>query len=59
MSGTENPITPRICAAELAEACAGRARLEIFEGCGHGSYRDDLVASETLLRKFLAADVLP
>lgn len=58
MGGTEDPITPRICSEELAEAFAqsssARARLEIFEGSGHGSYRDDPAGSEKLLREFLA-----
>ena len=55
IGGTEDPITPRICAEELAEAFDGRARLEIFEGSGHGSYRDDPQGSEALLREFLAS----
>ncbi|GAA0283778.1 hypothetical protein GCM10009127_26500 [Alteraurantiacibacter aestuarii] len=54
LAGTEDPITPVICAQELAEAFAGRAQLEVFEGCGHGSYRDDPEGSERVLRAFLA-----
>ncbi len=54
LAGTEDPITPKICAEELAEAFGGKAQLEIFEGVGHGSYRDAPERTEELLRAFLA-----
>lgn len=50
----EDPITPVVCGEELAEAIGDNARLEVFETCGHGSYRDDPEGSESLLRAFLA-----
>ena len=50
----KDPITPTICATELAEAIGDNARLEVFETCGHGSYRDAPAETETLLRKFFA-----
>ncbi len=49
-----DPITPVICGEELAEAIGERARLEVFPDCGHGSYRDDPVGTEKVLRGFLA-----
>lgn len=50
----QDPITPVICGEELAEAIGDNARLEVFDACGHGSYRDDPVGTEKLLREFLA-----
>lgn len=50
----QDPITPVVCGEELAEAIGANARLEVFEKCGHGSYRDDPAGTETLLREFLA-----
>ena len=53
MGGAEDPVTPVICSQELAAAMGDTARLEIFEGCGHGAYRDDPDGAEQLLRSFL------
>jgi len=50
----QDPITPPVCSEELAEAIGANARLEVFEQCGHGSYRDAPDATEKLLRGFLA-----
>ncbi len=53
LGGAEDPVTPVICSQEIAAAIGDNARLEIFEGCGHGAYRDDPERAERLMRSFL------
>lgn len=48
LAGAEDPITPpHLAQAMLTSIKADRATLEIFEGCGHGAFRDK---PETVLR---------
>lgn len=54
LAGGHDPITPVVCAQELAEALPGSPRLELFPHCGHGTYRDDPAGTEAVLRAFLA-----
>ena len=56
MAGSEDPITPLLCAQEIFNALgAGVGRLEVFEGAGHGVHRDQPDKAEHVLRSFLAA----
>jgi proline iminopeptidase len=56
MAGGRDPITPLVCAeAIMAALPAGLAELVVFEGAGHGIYRDEPERGEAVLRKFLAA----
>lgn len=55
LGGRQDPITPHECSTEIAEHLRpGVGRLEIFEHCGHGTYRDQPEATEAALRAFLA-----
>ena len=53
MAGALDPVTPPACAEALARAIGANARLEIFEACGHGAYRDHPEAAERVMRGFL------
>ncbi|MEL7097936.1 MAG: alpha/beta hydrolase [Pseudomonadota bacterium] len=53
LGGTRDPVTPTICAEEIAAAIP-QAELHLFEGCGHGVHRDQPEESEALMRRFLA-----
>lgn len=53
LGGALDPVTPVICAREIAEAIGPNARLEIFDGCGHGVHRDDPAGAERVMRAFL------
>ena len=53
LGGAEDPVTPVICSEEIAAAIGDNARLEIFDGCGHGVHRDDPEAAERVMRDFL------
>ncbi|MEJ0028138.1 MAG: alpha/beta hydrolase [Rhizomicrobium sp.] len=56
LAGGYDPITPVSCAREIFEALPkGIGRLEVFEGAGHGVYRDEPDRAEALLRGFFAA----
>jgi proline iminopeptidase len=56
LAGTYDPVTPVACAEEIAAALPqGVARLEIFQGAGHGVHRDQPVEAEGVMRAFLAA----
>jgi len=56
LAGGLDPITPVVCAEEIRDAIpGGLARLEVFEGAGHGVYRDEPDRAEALIRKFLAS----
>lgn len=55
-AGRQDPMTPHECSTEIAEHLApGIGQLEIFEDCGHGSFRDQPEATEASLRAFLEA----
>ncbi len=55
LAGRQDPMTPHECSTEILEGLApGVGRLEIFEDCGHGSFRDQPEATEAVLRAFLA-----
>lgn len=54
LAGGQDPITPVVCAEELAAALPGAPQLEIFPACGHGTYRDDPDGTLNVLRAFLA-----
>jgi proline iminopeptidase len=54
IGGTIDPVTPPVCSQAIAGAIGGNARLEMFEGCGHGPHRDDPEGAEKVMRSFLA-----
>jgi proline iminopeptidase len=55
LAGALDPITPLVCAQEIAGALPPRlARLEVFEDAGHGVHRDQPERAEAVLRAFLA-----
>ena len=53
MGGALDPVTPPICSQEIAKAVGENARLEMFEGCGHGVHRDDPEGAERVMRAFM------
>ncbi|HEY2034169.1 MAG TPA: alpha/beta hydrolase [Rhizomicrobium sp.] len=54
--GDYDPITPVICAREIFEAMPkGTAKLEVFQGAGHGVHRDQPEEAERIMRAFLAS----
>ena len=56
MGGTEDPVTPFADAEDIAAALpANLVRLEKFDGCGHGVYRDDPERAFQLMREFICA----
>ncbi|MGH7025318.1 MAG: alpha/beta fold hydrolase [Caulobacteraceae bacterium] len=56
VAGALDPITPVACAEEIVASIPnGLARLEVFEGCGHGAHRDNPERAEAVLRAFLGA----
>jgi len=55
LAGGRDPITPVSCAeAIMAALPAGLAELVVFEGAGHGAYRDEPERGEAVLRRFLS-----
>jgi pimeloyl-ACP methyl ester carboxylesterase len=54
IGGTIDPVTPPICSEEISDAIGDNARLQMFEGCGHGPHRDDPEGAERVMRSFLA-----
>jgi proline iminopeptidase len=52
LCGALDPITPVACSEEILSALPD-ARLEIFEGCGHGPHRDQPERAEAVIRHFL------
>jgi proline iminopeptidase len=55
LAGGLDPITPVECAQAIHAALpAGVGELVVFEGAGHGAYRDEPERAEALLRRFLA-----
>lgn len=58
LAGRDDPMTPYECATEIVELLPdGVGRLEIVEQAGHGTFRDQPVETERLLRAFLAGTV--
>ena len=55
LGGGYDPITPVACAQEIYDALPpAHRRIEIFEGAGHGVYRDEPARAEKILREFFA-----
>lgn len=54
LGGAMDPITPPACSEQMAEAIGDNARLEIFDNCGHGVFRDDPEGGERIIRAFLS-----
>jgi proline iminopeptidase len=55
LAGGLDPITPVACAEAIRDALPpGVGELAVFEGAGHGVYRDEPARAEALLRRFLA-----
>ena len=55
LGGALDPVTPQVCSEEIAQAVGDNARLEMFDGCGHGVHRDDPDGAERVMRAFLLA----
>ena len=53
IGGTIDPVTPPICSQAIADAIGENAKLEMFQGCGHGPHRDDPEGAERVMRSFL------
>ena len=53
IGGTMDPVTPPLCSQAIADAIGDNARLQMFEGCGHGPHRDDPEGAEKVMRNFL------
>ena len=54
LAGSEDPITPPHLAREIADSLPKGARLEIFDRCGHGAFRDDPARVLPVIRAFVA-----
>jgi proline iminopeptidase len=55
--GRDDPMTPHECSTEIASLLPdGLAQLAIVDDAGHGTFRDQPVATERLLRAFLAGE---
>lgn len=56
LGGELDPVCPPSCSQEIAAGIAPQlVRLELFEGCGHGVFRDDPARAFPLLLDFVAA----
>ena len=56
LAGELDPVCPVSCAREIAAHIpAPHVQLEVFEGCGHGVFRDDLERAFKVLSAFVAA----
>jgi proline iminopeptidase len=55
LAGAEDPITPPHLAREIATCLnKGLATLEVYDGCGHGAFRDDPDRVLYAIRRFIA-----
>lgn len=55
LAGAEDPITPPHLAREILTCLnAGLGTLEVYEGCGHGAFRDDPDRVLDAIRRFIA-----
>lgn len=56
LCGADDPMTPLVGSEEImALLPEGLGRLELFDDCGHGTYRDQPERTEQVLRAFLGA----
>ncbi|NNE73970.1 MAG: alpha/beta hydrolase [Acidimicrobiales bacterium] len=56
MAGTEDPITPVACHHDILAALPDHiGTLEVFDGCGHGVFRDDPARGYGSIRNFITA----
>ena len=54
--GEEDPVTPPVMAERIAETLSpDLVRLQRFEGCGHGTHRDEPARTEAAIREFLSS----
>ena len=54
LCGNDDPMTPVLASEEILSLLPeGVGRLELFDDCGHGSYRDQPERTESVLRAFL------
>ena len=57
LCGADDPMTPVVASKEIMSLLAPAVgRYELFEDCGHGSYRDQPERTEAVLRSFLGSD---
>jgi pimeloyl-ACP methyl ester carboxylesterase len=55
LAGQDDPVCPPSAQDEIVAALSGcPSRYELLADCGHGTYRDQPDATETILRDFLA-----
>ena len=56
LAGGLDPVCPPTCAREIADAIDPKwVRLELFERCGHGVFRDDPARALRVLLEFVAS----
>jgi pimeloyl-ACP methyl ester carboxylesterase len=54
--GEQDPVTPPVMAERIAETLSpDLVRLQRFEGCGHGTHRDEPARTEAVIRDFLSS----
>jgi proline iminopeptidase len=54
LAGADDPVAPLDSAREIADAIdPALVRLEVFEGCGHGAFREDPDRAFAVLREFV------
>ena len=55
LCGADDPMTPVLASEEIVDLLPpGLGRLEVFDDCGHGTFRDQPDPTEAVLREFLA-----
>lgn len=55
LCGNDDPMTPVLASEEIMSLLPGGVgRLELFDDCGHGSFRDQPECTEAVVRAFLA-----
>jgi proline iminopeptidase len=55
LAGRDDPMTPPECSTEIASLLReGLGRLEVVDGAGHGTFRDQPEETERILRSFLS-----
>lgn len=56
LAGRDDPMTPHECSSEILRHLAeGIGQLEIVDGAGHGTHRDQPEETERIIRAFLSA----
>ncbi len=54
--GEQDPVTPPVMAERIAASLSpDLVRLQSFEGCGHGTHRDEPDRTEAVIREFLSS----